>query len=99
MSGILIGIAYGLHWANRNYLILSSTNNDNRNYYTGTEYTLVNIAFLVAPILSGSFINYGVKLGYFSKDTGYLLIIGFIFIICSFAALAILTGDYKTPAT
>ena len=96
-TGFLIGIAYGLHWANRNYLIMASTTNENRNYYTGTEFMLVNIAFLLSPLLSGAFINFGTSAGLYEKDMAYMLLIGLIFIICAVAAWFIISGTYKTP--
>lgn len=97
ISGFIIGMAYGLHWANRNYLIMASTTNENRNYYTGSEYMLVNIAFLLSPLLSGFFIEYGTSLGFYDKDTAYLIVIGLIFLICALAASFILRGTYETP--
>jgi YQGE family putative transporter len=97
VSGFIIGSAYGLHWANRNYLIMASTVNENRNYYTGTEFMLINIAFLFSPLLSGGFIGLGTSFGLYDKDTAYILIIGAIFLLCAIAAWLIISGTYKTP--
>jgi YQGE family putative transporter len=37
MAGLLMGMSFGLFWANRDFLALSTTNDDNRNYYYGVE--------------------------------------------------------------
>ncbi len=97
ISGFFVGVCYGLHWANRNYLILDTTNNNNRNYYTGIEFFLFTMVNLMAPVLSGLFISFGDTSGLYSKDTAYLILIGIIFLICAFAAWVIMRGTYKTP--
>ncbi len=97
VSGFLFGLCYGLHWANRNYLILDSTTNENRNYYVGSEFFLAQIAFLLTPLFSGWFISYGPESGLYNKDFAYQVLIGAIFIFCAFAAWVIMSGTFKTP--
>jgi len=37
VSGLLMGIASGLFWANRGFLALSTTTDENRNYYSASR--------------------------------------------------------------
>ena len=54
--GVLMGMSFGLYWANRDFLALASTNDSNRNYYYGLEnFFLMNTAVGV-PLVVGTFI-------------------------------------------
>ncbi len=98
LSGLLIGLCYGLHWANRNYLILDSTTNENRNYYTGSEFFLIQIAFLLTPVFSGWFISHGPESGLYTKDFAYQTVMGIIFTFCAIAAWVLMSGSFRTPS-
>jgi YQGE family putative transporter len=37
VAGLMMGMSFGLFWANRDFLALSTTNDSNRNYYYGLE--------------------------------------------------------------
>lgn len=37
IAGLIMGLSFGFFWANRDYLVLVSTTDGNRNYYYGTE--------------------------------------------------------------
>ncbi|WP_315814988.1 hypothetical protein [Paraflavitalea speifideaquila] len=37
IAGITMGLSFGFYWANRDYLALAITNDENRNYYYGLE--------------------------------------------------------------
>lgn len=56
MAGGLLGVAMGLFWANRDYLALASTKDENRNYYYGLENFFATLCSIVAPITVGWFI-------------------------------------------
>jgi hypothetical protein len=50
VAGLLMGMSFGLYWSNRDYLALSSTSDDNRNYYYGLEtFFATNIGTVYAP--------------------------------------------------
>ena len=36
-AGLIMGLSYGFFWANRDFLALNTTRDDNRNYYYGIE--------------------------------------------------------------
>ena len=56
-SGLTMGLATGLFWANRGYLALTATNDGNRNYYYGLENFVAVLAAVVVPALIGWFIS------------------------------------------
>ncbi len=56
-SGLMMGLATGLFWANRGFLALTATNDSNRNYYYGVEMFVATLAAVVVPALLGWFIS------------------------------------------
>ena len=44
-----MGMSFGLFWANRDFLALSTTNDDNRNYYYGLETFFYTNTYVVVP--------------------------------------------------
>jgi YQGE family putative transporter len=56
-SGIMMGISTGLFWANRGFLTLSTTTNDNRNYYYGVEQFAYTVTSVGVPVAIGWFIE------------------------------------------
>lgn len=95
--GVVVGLCYGLHWANRNFLVLSSTDNLSRNYYTGLEFMLVTLVMLISPILTGSFIAEATASGLLTREGAYRTIVAGILVLCSLAALVIMRGRFETP--
>ncbi|HSS99200.1 MAG TPA: hypothetical protein VLK33_19330, partial [Terriglobales bacterium] len=63
--GLVMGMSFGLYWANRDFLALSSTDDSNRNYYYGLEnFFATNIA-IVVPLAVGAFIAAWTRDGWF----------------------------------
>jgi len=56
-SGFTMGLATGLFWANRGYLALTATEDNNRNYYYGLEMFVATLAAVVVPAFIGWFIS------------------------------------------
>jgi MFS transporter, YQGE family, putative transporter len=56
ISGSMMGLATGLFWANRGFLVLSTTNDSNRNYYYGLESFFLTFTSVIVPIGIGLFI-------------------------------------------
>lgn len=57
VAGVLMGCSFGFFWANRDYLALGTTNDDNRNYYYGLETFFYTITFIVVPLGVGMFLG------------------------------------------
>ena len=51
--GLVMGLATGLFWANRGFLALASTEDDNRNYYYGVELFASTLTGVVVPAFIG----------------------------------------------
>ena len=56
-SGLALGLATGLFWANRGFLALATTDDSNRNYFYGVETFTATLAAVVVPALVGWFIG------------------------------------------
>jgi YQGE family putative transporter len=64
LSGLLMGIATGLFWANRGLLALLTTDDDNRNYFYGVEMFCYTITSVVVPAAIGGFIAFSGEFGW-----------------------------------
>src|SRR5690606_32463791 len=56
-AGIIMGFSFGFYWANRDFLALSITNDENRNYYYGLETFFYTIIAVIIPVAIGWFIQ------------------------------------------
>jgi YQGE family putative transporter len=57
LAGLIMGISYGFFWANRDFLALETTNDQNRNYYYGLETFFYTITAVIVPYMVGVFIG------------------------------------------
>ena len=55
-AGLIMGSSFGFFWANRDFLALNTTNDNNRNYYYGLETFFYTITFIIVPVLIGWFL-------------------------------------------
>ena len=55
-AGFIMGSSFGFFWANRDFLALNTTNDNNRNYYYGLETFFYTITFIIVPVLIGWFL-------------------------------------------
>jgi len=96
MAGLLMGMASGFYWANRDFLIVESTTDSNRNYYYGLDSFLGIIVGITMPVLLGAFISwyagvYGPGIGAYR-----ILAIG-VFFVTLLASIVIHRGDFENP--
>ncbi len=99
VAGILMGMSFGFFWANRDFLALSTTNDENRNYYYGVETFFYTITYVLVPAAIGWFIEgTGVK-GWFGGDrnTAYRIVAGCVFALTIFSSVIIHRGTYSNP--
>jgi len=94
-AGITMGLSFGFYWANRDYLALAITNDDNRNYYYGLETFFYTIIAVVIPVAIGWFIES--KGGNAQIHTAYLALTGAVFIITILASMVCFRGTFKNP--
>jgi YQGE family putative transporter len=92
VAGITMGLSFGLYWSNRDYLAISITNDENRNYYYGLETFIYTIIAIAVPATIGWFIQS--KTGEEDKHTAYLIITG---IITFLASVVCFMGRFENP--
>ncbi len=95
-AGITMGLSFGFYWANRDYLALAITNDNNRNYYYGLETFFYTIIAVVIPVSIGWFIESGGGDG--QVHTAYLFITGAVFLITIMASIVCFRGTFQNPA-
>jgi YQGE family putative transporter len=95
-AGITMGLSFGFYWANRDYLALAITNDNNRNYYYGVETFFYTIIAVIVPVSIGWFIESGGGDGQVHR--AYLIITGIVFFITVMASIVCFRGTFKNPA-
>ena len=98
-SGLTMGLATGLFWANRGFLALSTTDDSNRNYYFGLELFVATLASVVIPALIGWFISgtrlYGLLGGIVNR--AYQIIAIVFLCLTVVAAVIVEQGSFRSP--
>ena len=99
ISGILMGTASGLFWANRGFLALSTTNDENRNYFYGFETFFSTISAVVVPAAIGWFIAATALHGWGGGDRNhsYRVVAMCSLVLTIVASIIINTGRYENP--
>jgi len=95
MAGLIMGMSFGFYWANRDFLALAITNDDNRNYYYGLETFFYTIIAVIVPFFIGWFIEIYASLG--DAAFAYKIVTGLVFIITIFASIMCYRGDFANP--
>lgn len=98
-AGLLMGMSFGLYWANRDFLALSSTNDSNRNYYYGLETFFGTNIGIVVPLAIGSFIAAAGRNSWFGGDVNraYQIVTGVVFVLTVIASFMIHQGNFRNP--
>jgi YQGE family putative transporter len=98
-AGILMGMSFGFYWSNRDFLALSSTNDDNRNYYYGFENFCATNSGIGVPFIVGAFIAAFADHHWLGggADLGYQIVTGVVFLLAIIASAVILRGNFQNP--
>jgi MFS transporter, YQGE family, putative transporter len=98
-TGLIMGMSFGLFWANRDFLALSTTNDSNRNYYYGLETFFYTNTYVVVPIMIGWFIEGTGRNGWFGGDrnTAYQIVTGCVFLLTIFSSILVHRGRFENP--
>jgi YQGE family putative transporter len=99
-SGLAMGLATGLFWANREFLALATTNDDNRNYYYGVELFFATLAAVVVPALIGWFISGSTHYGWLNgtANHAYRIIAMAVLGLTVISAVLLERGNFRNPA-
>ncbi|HTD95221.1 MAG TPA: MFS transporter [Chitinophagaceae bacterium] len=98
LAGMTMGLSFGFYWANRDYLALAITNDENRNYYYGLETFFYTIIAVVIPVTIGWFIENKGSGNDASVHSAYVIITGAVFLITVVASIVCFRGDFVNPA-
>ena len=99
-AGLIMGGSFGFFWANRDFLALITTNDDNRNYYYGLETFFFTLTFILIPFIVGWFIiSYQNFDGAGNGDvtTAYRIITGCVLLITILSSILINQGHFSNP--
>jgi len=96
-AGLIMGMSFGLYWANRDYLVLSTTKDKMRNFYYGLETFFYTIIASIVPIMIGWYLMKGNESSNEGINTGYRVVTGIVFIITILASVVFHFGKYKKP--
>lgn len=97
IAGTVMGASFGLYWANRDFLALSTTNDGNRNYYYGLEAFLYTLVALGTPAAVGWFIAGAGKLPWLGSNGAYRAVTAAVFVLTIAASAVVHRGDYRNP--
>lgn len=99
VAGLMMGMSFGLFWANRDFLALSTTNDSNRNYYYGLETFFYTNTYVIVPAAVGWFIQGTGMRGWFGGDpeTAYQIVTGIVFLLTIGASILVHRGRFENP--
>ncbi|WP_209319823.1 MFS transporter [Ancylomarina longa] len=99
LSGLIMGSSFGFFWANRDFLALNTTNNENRNYYYGIETFFYTITSIIIPFIIGWFLITYENLGWFGGNItkAYQLVTLFVFALTIVSSIVIHKEKFKNP--
>jgi len=99
IAGFIMGVSYGFFWANRIFLTLTTTKDEERNYYYGLETFFNTMAFIIMPSLAGSFIAASRHNAWFGGNinTAYYVLTGAVFLLTIAASWLAQRGHFRNP--
>jgi YQGE family putative transporter len=99
VAGLLMGMSFGLFWANRDFLALSTTTDTNRNYYYGLETFFYTNTYVLVPAVIGWFFATSRRLSWFggNQNVAYQMIAGIVFMVTIVASVIVHRGNFVNP--
>jgi YQGE family putative transporter len=101
VSGTLIGAASGFFWTNRYLMALTSTADENRNYFFGLESFFFTVSNIVVPLVIGALLAsidgkrfLGIT---FDVYKGYHIVTFIVFLITILATYSLSRGRFENP--
>jgi YQGE family putative transporter len=96
IAGLIMGMSFGFYWANRDFLSLAITNDDNRNYYYGLETFFYTIIAIIIPFSIGAFIEYQSAISG-NAQLAYRIVTGFVVFVTILASIMCFRGNFANP--
>lgn len=101
ISGTLIGASSGFFWTNRYLMALTTTKDENRNYFFGLESFFFTISNIGVPLIIGALLAsidgfkfFGVV---FDVIKGYQIVTIMVFVITILAVFSLARGKFENP--
>lgn len=92
--GLITGICNGIYWSSRNYLTLTNTHDNNRDFFAGLENVLISTGRIVTPLIIGLYLGGSIRFGWFSAQTAYKTTLIFAFLIILFSSVLIIKEKF-----
>lgn len=96
VAGLIMGMSFGFYWANRDFLALAITNDENRNYYYGLETFFYTFIAIIIPFSIGAFIEYQTGLNG-NAQFAYRVVTGFVVFVTILASIMCFRGNFANP--
>jgi len=96
-AGLIMGMSFGLYWANRDYLVLATTKDRTRNFYYGLETFFYTIIASIVPVIIGWYLMNGNGTSNAGVNSGYKVVTIIVFIITIIASIVFHFGKYEKP--
>lgn len=96
IAGLIMGMSFGFYWANRDFLALATTNDENRNYYYGLETFFYTIIAIIIPFSIGAFIEYQTGISG-NAQFAYRIVTGFVVFVTILASIMCFRGNFTNP--
>ncbi|HTW81029.1 MAG TPA: hypothetical protein VME23_15890 [Terracidiphilus sp.] len=99
ITGLTMGLATGIFWANRGFLALTATNDSNRNYFYGVENFAATLCAVAVPALIGWFISATSLYGWLGgvANRAYQMIAGAVLGLTVLSAGTLERGTFRNP--
>ncbi|GET29828.1 MFS transporter [Prolixibacter sp. SD074] len=99
IAGLIMGLSYGFFWANRDFLALETTNDDNRNYYYGLESFFYTLTGVIVPYVVGVFIGATDEHHWFGGNTNvaYQIVTMMVFLLTIISSIVVHRGNFVNP--
>jgi YQGE family putative transporter len=97
-AGLIMGMSFGLYWANRDYLVLATTTDKTRNFYYGLDTFFYTLTAVIVPVIIGWYLMNGSdSTSNESVNSGYRVVTGVVFVFTILASIVFHFGDYEKP--
>jgi len=96
-AGLIMGMSFGFYWANRDYLVLSTTTDRARNFYYGFETFTYTLTAAIVPVIIGWYLISGNGESNEGINAGYRVVTVVVFIITIIASIVFHFGKYEKP--
>ena len=95
--GILSGIGVGIYYGNRNFLTLSASSDEKRDYFIGLELSSAKVIGIVAPVLIGWFIAFGSVSRWYDIALAYRWLVILAFALQLLSGWIVMRRSFQTP--